>query len=98
MAKIYRNDPEVYVADMEGNLISVCYLSPDNHLGTMVHADARDDQMWWTTTLLPPPDTEVDFVFHRVEPAIHVERGKRLKKEAAAAKDADKPKEQGSGK
>ncbi len=102
MAKIYRNDPEVYVADMEGNLISVCYLSPDNHLGTMVHADARDDQMWWTTTLLPPPDTEVDFVFHRVEPPIHVERGKRLKQEAAAAKEpakeAEKPKEPGSGK
>lgn len=104
MAKVYRNDPEVYVADMEGNLVSICYLSPDNHLGTMVHADARDDQMWWTTTLLPPPDTEVDFVFHRLEPAIHVARQKRLENEAKAGaakepgKDAEKPKEQGSGK
>lgn len=86
MAKIYKDEPEVYIADFEGNLISICYLSPDNHLATMVHDNARDDQNWWTTTLLPPPETEVQFVFHRVMPALHVEREKRLQKEAAEAK------------
>ncbi len=38
MAKLYKNEPEVFVADFEGNLVSVCYLTPDNHLGTMVPA------------------------------------------------------------
>jgi hypothetical protein len=84
MAKLYKNDPEVYVADFEGNLISVCYLTPDNHLATMVHERGRDDQNWWLTKLLPPPDTAVEFVFHKVEPPVHVERKKRL---AQAAKD-----------
>jgi hypothetical protein len=88
MARMYKNDPEVFVADMEGNLISVCYLSPDNHLATMSHASARDDQNWWTTPLLPPPDTEVEFVFHKAASPLHLEREKRLQKEAAdAAKD-----------
>lgn len=99
MAKLYKNEPEVYIADFEGNLVSVCYLSPDNHLGTMVHDNARDDQNWWTTTLVPPPDTEVEFVFHKVEPPMHVEREKRVQKEAAAAKEkADKEAEAGKEK
>ncbi len=92
MARIYKDEPEVYVADFEGNLVSICYLSPDNHLATMVHANARDDQNWWTTALLPAPDTEVQFVFHRTRPALHVAREQRLQREAAAkdkaAKDA----------
>jgi hypothetical protein len=98
MARIYKNEPEVYVADMEGNLISICYLSPDNHLATMVHEQARDDQNWWTTTLVPAPDTEVEFVFHKAQPPLHVEREKRLAKEAAddakAAKDGEKKPEE----
>jgi hypothetical protein len=91
MAQIYRNEPEVYIADFEGNLISVCYLSPDNHLATMVHENARDDQNWWTTTLVPPPDTEVEFVFHKQQPKLHVEREQRLAK--AAKKDGEPAKE-----
>lgn len=85
MARIYKDEPEVYVADFEGNLVSVCYLSPDNHLGTMVHADARDDQNWWTTTLLPKPGTEVKLVFHRQMSAAHKEREARLLREKQAA-------------
>ena len=87
MARIYKNEPEVYVADMEGNLVSTCYMSPDNHLATMVHKDARDQQNWWFTNKMPPHDTEVQFVFHRVEPELHKERTKRLE---AAAKKAPK--------
>ncbi|MBL8755954.1 MAG: hypothetical protein JNK15_21845 [Planctomycetes bacterium] len=99
MARLYKNDPEVYVADMEGNLVSICYLSPDNHLATMAHDNARDDQNWWMTPLLPPFDTEVEFVFHKKESKLHVEREKRLAKAAAEAKGADgkdeKPKDAG---
>jgi len=94
MGQIYKNDPEVYIADLEGNLISVCYLSPDNHVGTMSHERARDDQNWWTTTKVPEPGTELQFVFHAVEPALHVEREKRLKaaaKKTAVKKDGAKP-------
>jgi hypothetical protein len=92
MAQLYKDDPEVYIADLEGNLISVCYLSPDNHLGTMSHERARDDQNWWTTTKVPEPGTAVEFIFHAVEPAIHVKREKRLlaaekKAKAEAAKN-----------
>jgi hypothetical protein len=94
MARIYKDEPEVFVADFEGNLISVCYLSPDNHLGTMRHERARDDQNWWITDKSPPPGTELEVVFHRREPALAQERSKRLQ---AAAKDAAKEpaKEQG---
>jgi hypothetical protein len=84
MARLYKNEPEVYVADFEGNLISVCYMSPDNHLGTIVHKDARDQQNWWFTNKMPAPGTEVQFVFHKQRPAIHVEREKRKKQEAEA--------------
>lgn len=87
MAQLYKGDPEVYIADFEGNLVSVCYLAPDNHLGTMAHERARDDQNWWTTTALPKDGTEVEFVFHKVEPKVHVERQKRLRA-AAEAKQA----------
>ena len=102
MAQLYKGDPEVYIADLEGNLISVCYLSPDNHLGTMSHERARDDQNWWTTTKLPEPGTEIEFIFHATEPALHVEREKRLlaaekKAKAAAKKAAEAKKEAAKG-
>ena len=95
MAVLYKGEPEVYMADLEGNLISVCYLLPDNHLGTMSHERARDDQNWWTTNLLPEGGTEIEFVFHNTEPARRVEWRKKQAKKAAEAKDA-KPPEPGS--
>jgi len=93
MARIYKNEPEVYVADMEGNLVSTCYMSPDNHLATMVHKDARDQQNWWFTDKMPPHDTEVQLVFHRVEPELHKERQKRLKAAEAQKKEEQKKEE-----
>ncbi|MGE3173526.1 MAG: YdjY domain-containing protein [Planctomycetota bacterium] len=94
MARLYKDDPEVFVADFEGNLVSVCYLSPDNHLGTMRHERARDDQNWWLTRLMPPVGTEVEFVFHRRPGPLHAARAERLKKAAAGegeggSKDAE---------
>ena len=84
MAQLYKGDPEVFIADLEGNLVSICYLTPDNHLATMAHERARDDQNWWMTKLLPEPGTEVEYVFHSKKPKVHVERDRRLAKERAA--------------
>lgn len=83
MAKIYKDEPEVYVADFEGNLFSICYLTPDNHLATMVHERARDDQNWWLTDALQPPDTEVQLVVHKQKPKLYVEREARQKQAKA---------------
>ncbi|MFK7741064.1 MAG: YdjY domain-containing protein [Planctomycetota bacterium] len=83
MAVLYKGEPEVYMADLEGNLVSVCYLTPDNHLATMVHERARDDQNWWTTTALPEPGTPCEFVFHRNEPKQRADWKKRQARIAA---------------
>lgn len=88
MAPLYRGEPPVFVADFEGNVMSLCYLTPQNHLVTMKHERARDDQIWWRTELCPDPETRVELRFHKTKPALVVEREKRL---AGAADDrADK--------
>jgi len=69
-APLYRNDPPVFVADYEGNLISTCYMAPENHLVTIKHARARDDQNWWRTAVCPEDGVEVSLRFHKREPAI----------------------------
>ncbi len=88
LASIYKGEPEVFVADLEGNLVSVCYLTPDNHLGTIRHERGRDDQNWWLTDKVPPPGTAVRFVFHKSKSALHIAREKRLVEADAAAKAA----------
>ncbi len=87
MAAIYRDEPPVYVADFEGNLVSIPYMSPDNHLATMVHEKARDDQNWYLTDACPPAGTEVTFTFHRDKPKIVADREERLRA-AEPPKDA----------
>lgn len=91
MASIYKGEPEVYVADFEGNLVSLCYLNPDNHLGTMKHDRSRSDENWWLTDMVPAAGTKVRFSFHREKPALLLEREKRLAEadKAAAAKPAE---------
>jgi hypothetical protein len=81
MARIYKDEPEVFVADFEGNLVSICYLAPDNHLGTMRHERSRDDQNWWISELAPKPTTKVELVFHKQETTLHKERQARLQQE-----------------
>jgi hypothetical protein len=95
MASLYKGEPEEFVADFEGNLVSVCYLTPDNHLATMKHERARDDQNWWITDLLPPPGTEVRFVFHKEKSELHKAREKRLAEEDAQAKKDEAGKKDG---
>ncbi len=90
MAPMYRDEPPVFMGDYEGNLISVVYKSPPNHLVTMHHERANDDQIWWQTEMCPPIGTPVEFVIHRSEPKAHQER--RARHEAAkkaAAKDGE---------
>ena len=79
MASIYRGEPPVYVADYEGNLVSICYLDPSNHLVTMKHEKARDDMIWWRTDASAPPGTKATLTFHRNKPKVVEEREKRLK-------------------
>lgn len=91
MAPLYKGDPPVFVGDYEGNLISVCYMHPHNHLVTMSHERARDDQNWWVTEQAPEPGTKVEFVFHRIQPQVCIDRDARLAKAAkAAAEDGGK--------
>jgi len=87
MAPLYRNEPPVYIADFEGNLISTCYMHPDNHLVTLVHPKCRDEQNWWISEAAPKPPCKARLYFHKLQPKISVEREARLlaeaKKEAA---------------
>ncbi len=80
MSPIYRGEPPVFVADYEGNLVSICYLEPSNHLVTMKHERARDDMIWWRTDSCPAPGRELVLTFHRNKPKVVEEREKRLKK------------------
>lgn len=97
MAQLYKNEPEVFVADFEGNMLSVCYLTPDNHLGTMAHERGRDDQNWWKTELLPAPETEVVLVFHKQKPKLCVEREQRLAAEKEKEKEPAKEEKKEGG-
>ena len=79
MAQLYRGEPEVFMADMEGNLISTCYMRPKNHLLTMKHERSRDDQNWWLSEACPPPGTKMKLTFHINKPAVVAAREKRIK-------------------
>ncbi len=91
MGQLYRNEPEVFVADFEGNLVSACYMTPDNHLVTIVHERGRDQHNWWLTSKAPEPDTEVQITIHRQQPKLHQEREARLAKETAENKGEPQP-------
>lgn len=87
-ASLYKGEPEVFVADFEGNLVSCCYLLPHNHLVTMKHERSPDDQNWWIADAMPPPGTKARFTFHREMPQVSKDRETRvqeeLKKQAAS--------------
>ena len=82
MAKLYRNEPEVYLADYEGNLVSSCYMSPENHLVTMRHVRANDDQNWLINgAVCPAAGAKVSLVFHLQEPKLCRDREARIAEE-----------------
>ena len=84
LAPLYRNEPPVFIGDYEGNLVSQVYRAPANHLVTVRHAAADDDERWWITELAPPPDTPVQLVISREQPKLHQERAERIQKRKAA--------------
>lgn len=90
LAPLYRNEPPVFVGDYEGNLVSQVYRAPANHLVTVSHKAADDDERWWITETAPPPDTPIEFVVHKDKPKAHVERDERIQKRRAAEKAAEK--------
>lgn len=91
MAPPYRGEPPVYIADLEGNVVSCCYLDPGNHLLTLRHPRARSDQNWWMTEACPEPGTEVKMTVHTRKPALVVAREERLARERAAGKQPKGP-------
>lgn len=89
MAPLNRNEPPVFVADYDGNYISIVYKTPSNHLVTMSHERAFDDQIWWVSDLMPMPGTEVELIVHRQRTKLHEERAERIaEREAKAAGEA----------
>ncbi len=79
MAAPYRGDPDVFLADLSHNLVSICYLEPPNHLITMSHERAADDQNWWVNAeICPKPGSKVQLTIHRGKPALLIERERRI--------------------
>jgi hypothetical protein len=91
MAEPYRGEAPVYIADLEGNVVSCCYLDPANHLVTLHHARARSDQNWWLTEACPEPGTELTLTIHTKKPKLTVAREERLAQEKAAGKKPKGP-------
>ena len=82
----YRGEPPVYIADLEGNLVSNFYVDPTNHLVTIKHERGRDDQNWWLTDLCPTPGTDIKLTVHVQKPKLAIDREARLAAEKAAGK------------
>ena len=81
-----RGDPPVFLADLAGNLVSICYLDPPNHLMTMSHQRAADDNNWWVDEKnCPKPGTKLCLTIHRNKPALLVEREQRRAKDEKRA-------------
>lgn len=96
MDQLYKGEPKVFMADVEGNLASTCYMMPKNHLVTMVHERSRDDQNWWLSAACPPPGTKMLLTFHITKPRVVEEREKRLARDKDGGKPAKLP-DPGSG-
>lgn len=86
MAPPYKGEEAVFIADLQGNLVSCCYLDPANHLVTLRHPHARSDMNWWMTEACPPPGTEAKLTVHTIKPKLVQEREERIAKERAAGK------------
>ncbi|MFO1053058.1 MAG: YdjY domain-containing protein [Planctomycetota bacterium] len=95
MAPMYRNEPPVFIGDYEGNLVSNVYRSPPNHLVTIKHAAADDDERWWITDIAPPADTPITLVIHKAKTPQHIARDERIAKRRA--EEAKEGKKDGTG-
>lgn len=85
LAQFYRGEPEKFAADFTGNLMSVPYMEPANHLVTMVHERCQNESNWWLSKRCPPAGTEGKLTLHRTETAVHKARAQRIAAEGARA-------------
>ncbi len=64
MAPLHRNEPPVFITDYAQNFVSAYYVFIPNHLITIHHKRAANDQNWWPNrTLLPARGTKVKIIF-----------------------------------
>ena len=64
MAPLHRNEPPVFITDYAQNFVSAYYVFIPNHLITIHHKRAANDQNWWPNrTLLPARGTKVKLIF-----------------------------------
>lgn len=62
----HKDAPELFAAQGEGNLISLCIFEPANHLLTGADPDSDDEQIWFANVfLLPPAGHPVTVTFTR---------------------------------
>lgn len=79
MGQLYKNEPAVFIGDYEGNLISSCYMSPENHIATISHPRGPDDHNWVPNpATVPPPGSKATLVFHKQQPALCKARDARI--------------------
>ena len=81
MAAPYEGDPEAYMADLQGNLVSMPYMVPANHLIAMDHKRARDERNWWIAKKCPEPGKTLQVTIHTAKPKLCTEREARLRRE-----------------
>ena len=64
--KPHKDAKEFFAAEGEGNLVSIVYFSPANHLLTAADPAGDDQNVWYPNAwLLPPVDHPVKVVFSR---------------------------------
>lgn len=62
----HKDAPEMFAAQAEGNLVSLCIFEPANHLLTGADPDADDQNIWYSNVfLLPPAGQAVTLTFAR---------------------------------
>ncbi|MEO0479180.1 MAG: YdjY domain-containing protein [Planctomycetota bacterium] len=83
MGPLNRGEDAVFLTDYTGDLISLCYRDPANHLITPRHEKANNDDIWWLTNVVPEPGTIVKLSIDLEETPMHRERNERVKKERA---------------
>jgi hypothetical protein len=62
----HKDAPELFAAQGEGNLVSLCIFEPANHLLTGADPESDDEQIWFSNVfLLPPAGHPVTVTFAR---------------------------------
>jgi hypothetical protein len=87
MAPLHRNEPPVFITDYAQNFVSAYYVFIPNHLVTIHHKRAANDQNWWPNReLLPPRGTAVELVFS-LKPLVNRVKWKPFSPKSGEAKE-----------